>query len=146
AVNYLDDPAPVTVTVPFGWWRFYRPLTAPHVVTAAFVAGNEDGVTVGGVDATSTRELEEQLGFALPEAVHSHLTRSDPVADLGPPDLDDTASPPARLPLPVLEPELLPSRRSRLDLDGRRATTWGAVLDEQPPLRTWRHGEFQVDV
>ncbi|MCM3921133.1 hypothetical protein ND748_05500 [Frankia sp. AiPs1] len=81
--------------------------------------------------------VEQQLGFAIPDAAWRALlraapTRATPEADLLPLDL----------PVEVYTP----TRASRVRIAGEPATTYGRLLHADPPARRWEHGPFRIEI
>jgi hypothetical protein len=145
---YDLDPSPVRILVDGGWWRLYR-LATPHGDSPRFGADLLLGRPATGavsfhIDAVSVWGLEEQVGFALPQAVHDPLHRaapSPPAAATAP--SAGTPSPPGTL--PVTDPDLRPGRGHRIDIAGHGTTTYGRLL-HGGTLRTWTDGTHRVDI
>jgi hypothetical protein len=142
---YLADPAPALMAVPAGWWRLLatRGADGARTVTAQLVRWPvEDGPPplIVTVARPSLADLEQTLGFPLPQAVGATLASSSPRNDLvlpGPFGGWQVAQ--AQLLLDIgLDWDERPWRASRVDLAGREPATYGRLLHVDPPLRTWQ--------
>lgn len=150
---YFTDPAPVRITVSAGWWRFLATTGADdaRAVTAQLLGWPaEDGEPplIVSVARPSLADLEQTLGFPLPQAVGATLASSPPRNDLvlpGPFGGWQVAQ--AQLLLDIgLDWDERPWRASRVDLAGHEPATYGRLLHVDPPLRIWQHDPYRVDI
>lgn len=150
------------IAVRQGWWRLFRVQdpkhrSAPATVCAELATDIEDvllpGTSVGGVATVSVgratvADMEEVIGFAIPEPAADALLRSVP--RLVGAAAGRTVPVPRQLTqimrIPALRDDYLPWRASRVDLAGQPPTSYGRLRHTDPALRSWVSPEIRLEV
>ncbi|WP_261570958.1 hypothetical protein [Frankia gtarii] len=138
----LKHPSAVIIDVHASSWRFTRASPGQRdILTAELLhpsASSGDWFVAHRMVA-SRRRLEEHLGFVLPEQAFQAL-RTLP--------LTATASPGAPSPEAdwIHQPPYQPWRASPVHLGDHPPTSYGRLLHDDPPLRTWENGPHRIDI
>ncbi|MDT3444448.1 hypothetical protein [Pseudofrankia sp. BMG5.37] len=162
-----DPPAPpggrspldgsVWVEVPVGWWRLSKVADAlgrrfAAELTTAGGAGGDRSVVWSTRQPTFWR-LEEMLGWAVPLRVQRLLTTFPPPPVEHPPgagpDLDPSTGLPGGAGLidrTAGSSAFRPWRASRVGLGGGGTVSYGRLVHDEHPIRTWTHGDLRVEL
>ncbi|MCM3883522.1 hypothetical protein [Frankia sp. R82] len=130
-----------------GHWQLIRTPQSRRPVAAFFQPDGTGADPESGLWSAqgTVWQVEEQLGFPLPHAVHRALQRSEPVgqhlwpppeqlrpvADLGPADVPDST---------------IPRRFDQVHVVGGDSQTYGRLMHGDQPMRSWQHGRYRLDL
>ncbi len=144
----LEEPLAVTIGVHAASWRFTRSSpTVPDIITAELYHPSATGsasVTAGDVFVShrltaSRRRLEEQLGFVLPEQACEALRGSRLTTTTA----QGVLSPDAEW---IHQRRYQPWRASPVYMGDQPPISYGRLLRDDPPLRTWANGPHSIDI
>ncbi|MCM3884623.1 hypothetical protein [Frankia sp. R82] len=140
-LGYLQDPAPVKMTVPAGWWRLRRILTQPgrqQISAELFTTLRAPALQV----EADLHEIDGHLGFPLTAQMRERLRTAEPELSFVAPYPTVTMEQLDR------NPKLRPWRASRVDLARAPSATYGRLHHTDPPLRSWLDpaGDIQIEI
>ncbi|MCM3920291.1 hypothetical protein ND748_01125 [Frankia sp. AiPs1] len=137
-----DHPFAVFIEVHAASWRFTRASPSePHILAAELIhpSAMSGDLFVAHRAVASRRRLEEQLGFVFPEQA---------MEALGAIPLRATSSWGASSPEAgwVHQTRYQPWRASTVHIGAQPPVSYGRLLHDTPPLRTWENGPHRVDI
>ncbi len=135
-------PFAVSIEVPAASWRFTRASPSePHILAAELIhpSAMSGDLFVAHRAVASRRRLEEQLGFVLPEQAMEAL-RAIPLR------VTSSSGAPSPEGGWIHQPRYQPWRASPVHIGAQPPVSYGRLLHDTPPLRTWENGPHRIDI